>query len=595
MSAVWSVIVGIDIGLTCTGVAIYYNAPDGRFIVLQQWPGTEDRTTSKVPTRLTYKAGEVDIHSWGFSCPELGNLGPGMAIKDMFKFYLDTYFVKQKFLRASENAPKLKDVKSWYAHFLGALHNHIMHYLQEQLIIDVHLTTIEFVFGIPTIWTDDALLQCFRELVDSAGFAETGTVIMEMTEGEAAAVFTAKSRDHSFEEGEAFMVCDAGGGTTDMCVMQVKKVQEEMVELESLDCPQAIAVGSVDIDEMFQAIAEEQLRILGVVPEDMARLLAHQITRGEFQALKTRFGKRLVASLKNMQLAIPNSNQRINLSRDQLKAMFDTQIQKIIELIDTEIAFLGAHRPDIRLSSIFLAGGLGSSIYVQEHIVEHCINMKVLFAPKPEDLPLAVCKGLVFDRWQHSSNKLPVIPIRNSNASYGILCKELYSKKKHSAQTYTRNPLDGRNYVEKQIDWLVLKNGRRDECVRRMYSLILTADKIIDTWGFSVVRSTLEPTRLPTSLDGKGGATVICHVIADPEADLHDAISSRRRTLTGKKFVFSQVNCELSADIRVGKMEFGIRLTGEGNGTPQALKVQWEENNRLAGREIDGLVRLAVR
>lgn len=74
-----------------------------------------------------------------------------------------------------------------------------MHYLREQSIIDEHLTPIEFVFSIPTIWTDDALLQCFRELVDSSGFAATGTVIMEMTEGEAAAVFTAKSQDHSFE------------------------------------------------------------------------------------------------------------------------------------------------------------------------------------------------------------------------------------------------------------------------------------------------------------------------------------------------------------------------------------------------------------
>lgn len=117
----------------------------------------------------------------------------------MFKFYLNTHFVQEKFARVPEDAPKLRYVMAWYKHFLSALHDYIMQYIRVELRLDVNSSPIEFVFSIPTIWTDATLVQCFRELVDTSGFALSGTVGMDLTEGEAAAIYTAKSRDHRFE------------------------------------------------------------------------------------------------------------------------------------------------------------------------------------------------------------------------------------------------------------------------------------------------------------------------------------------------------------------------------------------------------------
>ncbi|KAF8852058.1 hypothetical protein BDZ45DRAFT_807834 [Acephala macrosclerotiorum] len=599
------VFVGIDMGLTCTGVAVCVNqdAWGGRPIVIQQWPGLKTNKTpinaNKVPTQVGYKAGEKGIHSWGFECPSFGNIGRGMAIKDMFKFYLDDYFLGGKFQRTPEETPKLENVKSWYTDFLTALYAHIIQFLQERLRIDVRSTPIEFVFSIPTSWKDkDLSVRCFRELVDSAGFGRAGNVIMELTEGEASAVFTAKHLGHEFQQGEAFIVCDAGGGTTDMCTLQVKSVQEGMVELENLDDPKALGVGSVDIDDLYEARAVEQLRALGGFSEDRVELIAHRATRGVFQTWKTGFGNPEVDLLEDQRLALSDSTQQILMSRDELKSMFDAQLRQIIEFIEAQLKSIRACRPDVTLSTMFLAGGLGSSKYVQNELVKHFLSrLRVRFAPNPADLPLAVCKGLVIDRLQNFSNQLPVIPMRSSNASYGVLCREIYNSKKHTGQSPSKNPLDGKKYAGKQIDWLVCKGQKpiRGACVNRTYSLVLDEDATNRSWGFSVVCSTLEEDYLPTFLRRKGqrgGVSVLCHVTSDTGADVPDAVSLQRRALLiGRRVSYSRIDCELLAKIGVGKMEFTVKIIGEGEGAPQELKVRWEDGTRMAGRELDGLIR----
>ncbi|KAE8449334.1 hypothetical protein EG329_008235 [Mollisiaceae sp. DMI_Dod_QoI] len=576
------------------GVAIYETdgAQTGRLVVIQKWPSSSE-VVSKVPTRVAYTAGEIGIHSWGLGCPELGEIGRGVAIKDMFKFFLNEHFVKGKFPAIPHQAPKIENVRMWYEDFLTALYHHIVSQLREIENIDLKLSHIEFIFSIPTAWLDnDQVLQEFRKLVDRAGFSKIGDVIMRLTEGEAAAVFTAKRLEDrfQFQEGEAFMVCDAGGGTTDMCVLRVKRVQEEMVELENLDSPKAISIGSVNIDDLFEVRAEAQLRRLGFIDPEQIRLLTDQITRGGFQGLKTRFGTDLVEKIAIMSLPVPNSDDRVDLSRDELKNMFDVQVEKIIELIDNEIAYL--KRDKIKLGHLFLAGGLGSSKYVQDQIARHCKDLRVLFAPEPENLRLAVCKGLVIDRLQHFSEHIPVI-IRNTNASYGILCRELRSKK-HSGQPKEKSLVDNRTYARRQIEWLAFRDQEpaRGERVpiRGRYSLILDATaKIGDNWGFSVVRSSLEKEKLPTFLGRQGGAEVICHVFGGIGTDFTNSARIRRRVLSLRQY--PQVDCELSAIIEVGKIEFAIKLIGDEDAPPQPLEVQWNVDRRMNGDEMDGLIR----
>lgn len=184
-----------------TGVAICrdFDAPNRGPVVIQDWDG-DDEAMKKVPTKLTYVAGDLDISSWGFECPTLENLKPGTAIKDMFKFYLDRSFATETFRKVPDCKPKHKNVRLWYKDFLRVLHGHIVRQLREQWREDPYTTSVEYVFSIPTMWKDnDDLVREFRDLVDEAGFGDTGNVVMELTEGEAAAVFTAKQLDHKFQ------------------------------------------------------------------------------------------------------------------------------------------------------------------------------------------------------------------------------------------------------------------------------------------------------------------------------------------------------------------------------------------------------------
>jgi hypothetical protein len=70
---------------------------------------------------------------------------------------------------------------------------------------------------------------------------------------------------------------------------------------------------------------------------------------------------------------------------------------------------------------------------------------------------LAVALGLVYDRTQDIVVGRPVMSSYYSRANYGFLCVERYDKSRHlRADTYS-NQLDGKLYVDNQIEWAVKK------------------------------------------------------------------------------------------------------------------------------------------
>jgi len=123
-----------------------------------------------------------------------------MAVKDMFKFYLDKTFLRDKFEGNFEAAPgNLDDVVLWFGDFLRELYAHIKKYLQDIWKVDFNLTKVEYIFGLPTSWKDNyKLVQLFRSTAVEAGF-RTDNIILDLTEAEASAIFTAKHTDEEFK------------------------------------------------------------------------------------------------------------------------------------------------------------------------------------------------------------------------------------------------------------------------------------------------------------------------------------------------------------------------------------------------------------
>jgi hypothetical protein len=238
-------------------------------------------------------------------------------------------------------------------------------------------------------------------------------------------------------------------------------------------------------------------------------------------------------------------------------------------------------------------------------------NIEVLFAGEDKDLyvpdpcflhyinilhsPLAVCKGLVINRLQHFSDKVSVIPTRNS-ASYGILCSELFDKK-HVGQRGIKNQLDGNKYARYQIDWLIVRGEklREGDPIKRRYSRIVSPVNRGDNWEFGVVRSILAPPSLPHFLDGGGGSKVICHVVSNLGPSSDDTGVARKRGLTRRTVQFLRVDYELSAIIEPGKLRFQARIIGQEESEAQTLEVHWQDDQPQDRERVDGFSDCLIR
>lgn len=221
---------------------------------------------------------------------------------------------------------------------------------------------------------------------------------------------------------------------------------------------------------------------------------------------------------------------------------------------------------------------------MQDEIVRNCTELTVLFAPDPEDLPLAVCKGLVIDRLQNFTKQVPVIPIRSSNSSYGLLYKEVHGEK-HAGQPARKNQLDGKKYAENQIDWVVLgdSNSRRGGVVERYYQILVNPNAADQNWGFVVVRSILDASRLPSFLDDRvpnRDVEIVCHVSSIADTGLHESGTIQKRRMIGNRTTFSRVECKLSANINVGNIQFEGVVGGQLDQRPQQLTVRWSTDRK---------------
>jgi hypothetical protein len=228
-----------------TGVAIFsINPTPNKHIkpsCIQKWPGGDapgKRIFNKVPTRITYKAGDFRAGPWGVACPSPRRPLPGLAVKSLFKFLLDPNcleeFNKER-AKLGDEQESMENVKKWITDFLTNLHDHIVLHLKDSpWRVDWGVTKVEYHFSLPTSWESNGILVGdFQKAVENAGFAPSKrtTLTIGMTEAAASAVYTANRLDSKltvwglalvnfdqanpqFQEGEVLLVCDAGGKTT---------------------------------------------------------------------------------------------------------------------------------------------------------------------------------------------------------------------------------------------------------------------------------------------------------------------------------------------------------------------------------------------
>ena len=241
-------VVGIGFGMTCTGRSkssvhrnyllimskgvAFSNTRMPLPKAIQRWPGKPGETHNKVPSTIFYSPANPFVKEWGFLCQHSDGK------KEWFKRYLDPERLQSiasmgQGQTSSQDLPAFSEVRKWFKDYMVCLYKHISTTIQS--------TTgrwgakrIEFVFSLPCTFNKLSIPRDIRDLVVEAGFEVGGAqhkVDIGLTEPEAAAVYTLKDTAIAYQVGDIVLVCDAGGGTTDLAILEIVGYQNGQMEL----------------------------------------------------------------------------------------------------------------------------------------------------------------------------------------------------------------------------------------------------------------------------------------------------------------------------------------------------------------------------
>ncbi|KAI9904346.1 hypothetical protein N3K66_000875 [Trichothecium roseum] len=228
-------VVGIDIGMSCTGVA-YLNRSTGETEIkaFMDWGDGDDDTESKVPTRLTYRNGVLS--QWGFQCQN----DPNSRTREWFKTSLG---------KPNLSEDERISVHIQYVDFLTILYKKLKeHFSDGKLNGKIwNYTVIHFLFSIPAGW-DPSISEQFRQLILSSGFQEGAhfNVKIDIKEPHATAVYTVKRQNI----------------VKDLCLLEVLDAAQHSIKVSELSPTQGDDCGATMIDGAFEELVKNRLEDL---------------------------------------------------------------------------------------------------------------------------------------------------------------------------------------------------------------------------------------------------------------------------------------------------------------------------------------------
>lgn len=264
--------------------------------IINNWPGCSTKNEQKVPTTLVYNPGG-SVSSWGFMCED--DDGPGKVRREFFKIFLEEAMLQTAQTAGVPGAPAdLSGAKQLVADFLRQVYAHVKATIQQQMGFAPYPgwagMVVDFIFSVPTTWRSAAIVNNFKDAIESAGFGAESALhrySVELTESEAAAVATLKKSNIAFRRGDVFLSVDAGGGTTDLALVQVTEPREPFPTLQQVAAVDGVGIGSALIDRAFVAYLNDRLarhpEIVPQLPPDWVERLARS---DKFKTTKHKFG-----------------------------------------------------------------------------------------------------------------------------------------------------------------------------------------------------------------------------------------------------------------------------------------------------------------
>jgi hypothetical protein len=260
--------------------------------VIQNWKSKHPRAKNdKVPTTLSYKNGDLDgggeLEQWGFGCDRQ------RPHVEWFKRYLNPKALREFQRSLPRQAYTPQAIHRFYVDFLKELYDwtkHIVTRTTNSKRADFRKAKVEFLFSLPSTINSPEIAERFREYIHEAGFASGGvrhSAELGLTEPEAAAVDAVTNSDQSFNPGDILLLVDAGGGTTDICILELEGDISEPRFRELLPV-RGIEIGSTNIDEAFEELAERKIQSGGLRIKNCSWIMANS---EEYDFEKCTFGE----------------------------------------------------------------------------------------------------------------------------------------------------------------------------------------------------------------------------------------------------------------------------------------------------------------
>ncbi|RDW64439.1 Hsp70 family protein [Aspergillus mulundensis] len=584
------IVVGIDFGMTCTGVAYSIGPEWGPPKTIQRWPGKLiGELANKVPTSLLYAADNQTVQEWGFGCDE--RIADAGDIKEFFKLHLASH--PEGDGPGNERITQ-QDARRWFRDYITCIYRQVVSHFSTS-IPGFGRMRVEFIFSVPTTWKDVRMVEEIRGLLDRAiaSGASNGKhwAVIGLTEAEAAAVYAC--RDY-YQPDDVVL---------DVNVLRLASGRGEPLRLEQLGNVEGRPIGSVFIDRAVHHYIAERLSKLtdGDELTQPPDLVAWAMLTGKWQRLKCAFGTE-AARTPNLSLEVPCLKAgvkdlpiagiydgQMRIPWDYVKRAFDIKVMEMCSLLDGQIQMMDEKYPRNRISYLVLSGGFGSSPYVREclhhryalpGVAKHpnVLGLQVLLAEEPQ---LAVVHGLVLDRIQQLKKGVVMFGSRCSPVSYGIICDVIYDPVKHLGEPVRRDPRDDNLYAINQVEWLIIQGDAIPHTgISKDFQLKIKPGEEHLPWKVHIVMSTAPRYRLPKSMaSGTGTVSGECvqHVCSlDIITDDVDRKLKNRRWYNMRprywRAVFDVRVVVGAADLTFQLWSREKRIRSQGH---EPIKVQW--------------------
>lgn len=207
--------------------------------------GLEGHKHPKVPTIISYDTEAVHGFTWG------AQKHKGRTIQGI-KLLLDPGQTLPSYVPTSNQKADLarlgKPAVDVAADYIRAIYKHAIEQVKTRVPAEYfEMCQKQFVLSVPAVWTDKA-----KDLTQRAAKQAGIWPVSLIKEPEAAAMYTLHElKDRALAVGDAFVICDAGGGTVDLISYEITNLSPKL-ELKELVPGSGCMAGSIYLNKRFE-------------------------------------------------------------------------------------------------------------------------------------------------------------------------------------------------------------------------------------------------------------------------------------------------------------------------------------------------------